>query len=181
MQQQPDGLPIDPDLDPDDPAEPRFLTSTNGVTLPPTSRVQPAILIFIALGGALGTLARAALGQIFVDAPQQFPSTTLIINLVGSFVLGFLVVGFFESRARHRHLRPFLATGVLGGFTTFSTFMVASVQLAHHGKLAFAVLYVMVSLFGGWLAAYFGIVCGKRFVGKRADANAQTSTTGLAQ
>lgn len=181
MQQQPDGIPIDPDLDPDDPAEPRFLAGTSGVTIRTTSRVQPTILALIALGGALGTLARAALGLHFVDAPHQFPSTTLSINLIGSFALGFLVVGIFETRPRHRHLRPFLATGVLGGFTTFSTFMVAAVQLAHHGKPVVAVLYVLVSLLGGWLAAYVGIVCGKRLASDRRADNEQSNVTGLVQ
>ncbi len=156
-----DDLPIDPDLDPDDPAEPKTGPVAQSTAHGRTRRARPDVLVSIALGGAIGTTLRAALGVWFARPSPQFPSTTLGINLVGSFALGVILVVFLERFGPAPRLRPFLTTGILGGFTTFSTFMVESVQLARHGRIPLAVAYVAVSTVGGVAAALAGIAVGR--------------------
>lgn len=154
-------LPIDPDLEPDDPSEPQ--THTADVHARTTGRrARPGIIAAIAIGGSLGTLSRAALGTAFPVTDDRLPFTTLGINLVGSFVLGFLIVVLLERLATPRLLRPFLTTGYLGGFTTFSTFMVESVQLGRHGHPLTAATYLIVAVIGGIGAAWLGIATGNR-------------------
>ena len=116
----------------------------------------------IVVGGSLGTLARAALGVAFPTTSGTFPWTTLTINVVGSFVLGIVVVLLVDRFRPPPFLRPLLATGFLGGFTTFSTFMVDTAQLGRHGHVPTAVTYVVASIVVGVVAAWLGIVAGKR-------------------
>ncbi|MGZ4711762.1 MAG: fluoride efflux transporter CrcB [Acidimicrobiia bacterium] len=110
----------------------------------------------VAIGGALGTSARYWLGRVAPVAPGTFPTTTLVINLGGSFLLGILLGSIARWRRDDELLRPLLGIGVLGGFTTFSTFAVETVQLgrAHHPLLAAA--YVVASIAGGLVAARLG-------------------------
>lgn len=152
-----DDLPIDPDLAPDDPGGPGPL---HVPAVGPSRRARPDILVAIALGGAIGTTLRAALGQAFATPSPQWPATTVTINLTGAFALGVLMVVFTERFGPTPRLRPFLTTGVLGGFTTFSTFMVETVQLARHGRIGAAVATVAISAVGGPVAAFLGIRVG---------------------
>lgn len=141
-------LPIDPDLG------------------RPGSPTRTGAVVAVALGGGLGTLARAAAGQIFPTADARFPSTTLTVNLVGAFVLGVVLVVLVDLVGPTPRLRPFLVTGVLGGFTTFSTFMVETAQLGRHGRVALAGLYLVVATVGGLVVAFGGIMVGDAVVGR---------------
>jgi len=85
-----------------------------------------------------------------------FPLATLIINVLGSFLMGVLVESFALRGAAGHPARLFLTTGVLGGFTTFSTFSLDAISLYHRGEPAVAALYVAVSVAGGLL----GLVAG---------------------
>jgi CrcB protein len=156
-----DDLPIDPDLDPDDPAEPKTGPVPENLPHGGTRRARPDVLVSIALGGAIGTTLRAALGEWFARPSPQFPSTTLAINLAGSFALGVILVVLLERFGPAPRLRPFLTTGILGGFTTFSTFMVETVQLSRHGRITSAIAYVAVSTVGGVAAALAGLAVGR--------------------
>lgn len=169
-------LPIDPDLAPDDPGEPRARGAGPLRARPAGHRARPDVLGAIAAGGAIGTTLRAALGQIHPTPSPQFPVTTLGINIVGSFVLGVLLVLLLERFGPAPRLRPFLTTGVLGGFTTFSTFMVESVQLARHNRVGSAVAYVVVSLVGGIVASFVGIRSGRALAGRSLVAERSTLT-----
>ena len=143
-----DELPIDPDLDEERPgAGPR--------------RARPQIIAAIAIGGSLGTLARAALSVALPTVAGHFPWTTLVINLVGSFVLGIALAVIVERLGPSRYPRPFFATGFLGGFTTFSTFMVDTAQLGRTGHIPIAIAYLVVSIVGGFGAAWLGIVAAR--------------------
>ncbi len=111
------------------------------------------LLPVIALGGALGSLARYGLGRAWPDAAHELPWTTLSINLLGSLLLGMLVVAVSELWQPHPLTRPLLGTGVLGGFTTFSTFAMQTRSLATGPAIA----YLLLSVLGGLLAAAAGM------------------------
>lgn len=101
--------------------------------------------IFVALGGAIGAALRFLAGLGIVRLmPGNFPMGVLGVNVLGSFVMGVLAVWLF-----HRGLsgwQPFLMTGVLGGFTTFSAFSLETVTLFERGDLGQAALYVALSV-----------------------------------
>lgn len=153
-------LPIDPDLGPGDPAGPHRESPTPSPTGVHHHRRRPDVLVAVATGGALGTLARAALG-LMIDAPSgHLPAATLLANVGGSFLLGLVMVVLVERLDPARRLGPFVTTGVMGGFTTFSTFMVETSQLARGGHGSLAVIYVAFSLGGGLFGAFTGMLLG---------------------
>ncbi|MQA33513.1 fluoride efflux transporter CrcB [Modestobacter roseus] len=110
-----------------------------------------------ALGGALGALARWALAEALPTPAAGWPWATLLVNLAGCLLLGLLLAVLFPRHPDSRWLRPFLGTGVLGGFTTFSTFAVETVRLVDAGAAATAAGYVAASVLGGLLAAVAGV------------------------
>ncbi len=110
-------------------------------------------VLVIAVGGGLGSLARYGLGQAWPDTGHWVPWTTLSINLAGSLLLGMLVVAVAEIWRPHPLVRPLLGTGVLGGFTTFSTFAVQTRALAAGPAAG----YLVLSVGGGVLAAALGM------------------------
>lgn len=118
---------------------------------------NPAVLAVIAVGGGLGTLARYGVERLWPVAPSGFPYSTLAINLLGSFLLGMLVVAVTDIWRPHRLLRPALGTGVLGGFTTFSTFAVELRGLGAAHELATACGYLAASVVGGLMTALAGM------------------------
>ena len=83
-----------------------------------------AVLAVIAVGGAIGATARYLIGLAWPTPAGAFPWATLVINIAGSALIGVLMVLVTDVWTRQRLLRPFLGTGILGGFTTFSTFSV---------------------------------------------------------
>lgn len=111
------------------------------------------VLAVIAAGGALGSAARYELGVLWPQPSDRMPWTTLLINLLGSLLLGMLVVAVTELWRPHRLVRPLLGTGVLGGFTTFSTFALQLRLLS--GPVALG--YLALSILGGLLAAAAGM------------------------
>lgn len=110
----------------------------------------------IAIGGAIGTLLRYALSRNVPVEISTFPTTTLLINVVGALILGLLLGALGRHRPTDTTLRPLIGIGVLGGFTTFSTFALETVQLARGDRLLIAAVYVGVSVGVGLLAARLG-------------------------
>jgi CrcB protein len=117
-------------------------------------------LLLVALGGAIGAAVRflTGVGMMRLMGPADFPLAIITVNVIGSFLMGVFVV-----LAAHRgltHLSPFVMTGVLGGFTTFSAFSLETVTMMERGEYGAAGLYVALSvglsvagLMGGlWLA-----------------------------
>ena len=103
-------------------------------------------LSLVALGGALGAALRFLSGVAFfrLTGPTEFPLAILFVNILGSFLMGAFVVA-----AAHRgltHLSPFVMTGLLGGFTTFSAFSLETVTLMERGQIGAAGLYVGLSV-----------------------------------
>ena len=115
-------------------------------------------MVLVGAGGAVGALGRYATSQAFPVSPGHFPFTTFAINVTGAFALG----GLLEWLVRHRSIdhwaRFFVGIGVLGAFTTFSTFATETVVLARDGHAAIAVLYAAGSVAAGLVAALLGLI-----------------------
>ena len=118
------------------------------------------MLLAVALGGAAGSVARYVLGMLLLRASSGFPVSTLLINVVGSFLIG-LFARLFDAPDQHQVLRVALTVGICGGFTTFSTFSAETVTLLQQGKAGRAALYVTVSLVLGVLATFAGLTVGR--------------------
>jgi CrcB protein len=132
------------------------------VTPPPQSASEPravvgrGVLVAVATGGAIGAAARYGLAVAWPTGAGGLPWTTLATNLTGCALLGALM-SFISTRiAPHRLLRPFLGTGVLGGFTTFSTYAVETRELLAVGRPATAAGYVAGTLVGALVAVRLG-------------------------
>lgn len=108
----------------------------------PAARQWP-VLAVISVGGALGALARYGLGQAIPAPPGGFPAATFGINVLGCALIGVLMAAVTELSAPHRLLRPFLGVGVLGGFTTFSTFAAETLGLLRSGAVVPGLLYLI--------------------------------------
>lgn len=125
--------------------------------LPPEPAPLAALLLVVAAGGALGSLARYGLAVAMPQGRGELPRSTLLVNVLGCLLLGVLVAAWPHSR----WLRPFLGTGVLGGFTTFSTFAIEADRLLVRAPWV-AVSYVALSLALGLGAAALGLRLGER-------------------
>ncbi|MGH8371590.1 MAG: fluoride efflux transporter CrcB [Gammaproteobacteria bacterium] len=117
----------------------------------------------VAVGGGVGCCARYGMTQLIQAVyGKQFPVATLVINVAGCFLMGFL---FFETLERitiSPALRAALLTGGLGGFTTFSTFALESLLLMEDGENTTAMLYLTLSVFLGLVAALFGAFAARK-------------------
>lgn len=122
------------------------------------------LVLAVAAGGAAGAPARYELTKLITVAKDGFPTATFWINVSGSFVLGFLLVLILERFPPTRYLRPLIATGFLGAYTTFSTFAVETALLAKDHHAATALLYVAASLAAGLAAAVGGVVAARRLI-----------------
>ncbi|WP_223424061.1 fluoride efflux transporter CrcB [Tateyamaria pelophila] len=103
-------------------------------------------LSLVALGGAIGASLRWLTGVAILRAlgPTDFPLAIITVNVIGSFLMGFFVVA-----AAHRgltHLSPFVMTGLLGGFTTFSAFSLETMTMIERGQVGQAGLYILLSV-----------------------------------
>ncbi|SDG00150.1 CrcB protein [Blastococcus aurantiacus] len=114
-----------------------------------------------ALGGALGALARWGVAEALPRDTGGWPWATLLVNVLGCLVLGLLIGRVFQRSPDPSWLRPFLGTGVLGGFTTYSAFAVETVQLAEAGRAGTAAAYVLASVIAGVLATALGLRAGR--------------------
>lgn len=102
--------------------------------------------LLVALGGAIGAALRFLSGVAVLRAlgPQDFPVAIIMVNIVGSFLMGVFVVA--GAQRGLTHLSPFVMTGLLGGFTTFSAFSLETVTLIERGALGQAGLYMALSV-----------------------------------
>jgi CrcB protein len=111
----------------------------------------------IAIGGTLGCWARYAMTNL-VQAiyGRDFPYATLSINVLGAFLMGFLFIETLERLTVPPYIRTGVLTGVLGGYTTFSTFEMETLLLIEQGETPKAMLYVALSVGVGFLGAFGG-------------------------
>jgi CrcB protein len=124
---------------------------------------QGRILAVISLGGVIGSLGRYGLGLAF-PTPNGFPWTTFAINVSGCLLIGILMVYVTRRCAEKPLIRPFLGVGVLGGFTTFSTYEVDAVRLINAHAAGTALAYLAGTLVAAILAVYLGDAIGRRLV-----------------
>jgi len=148
--------PPEPPREPPHDPHPGFPVDSD-VEVPPPAHLRADVIAAIATGGALGALARWGLAEALPHDPGRFPWSTVVANVVGCFLIGVLIVLVVE-RWSHRPLaRPFLGTGVLGGFTTFSTYAVDTRGLLAAGRPAVAATYLLGTLAVGLLAVVAGL------------------------
>ncbi|MEU2610109.1 CrcB family protein [Micromonospora sp. NPDC007271] len=155
---RPPEFPVDPDVDLHVPADRRELTAH-----------PAAVLGTIAAGGVLGALARAGLQAAFPHPPAGFPWATFGINVVGSLLIGVLMA-VLTARPAGPLVRPFLGVGVLGGFTTFSTYAVDAQRTVAAGEPGTALAYLAATLVGALLAVWAGDAVAGRLLARRAGA-----------
>lgn len=115
------------------------------------------ILLAIALGGACGALARWGLAEALPHSRDQLPWATVLANVTGCFAIGVLLVVLAERRPESRLLRPLLGTGVLGGYTTFSTYALDTRDLLAADRPVLAAAYLFGTLVVGLLAVVAAI------------------------
>ena len=109
--------------------------------------------LLVGAGGALGSMLRYG-GNILYQH-KSFPLTTFLINIIGSFVIG-IVMGYCLKNESSHNWKLFLATGICGGFTTFSAFSFENLLLLQNGKVVTALLYIAASVMLGIAAAWLG-------------------------
>jgi CrcB protein len=127
-----------------------------------------AVLGVIALGGAAGAEARYGFGVLMPHREGEWPWATLLTNVSGCLLIGALMVVITERVRPHPLVRPLLGVGVLGGYTTFSTYAVDTVTAVQSGRVGVAVLYAVLTPLLAILAVWFGAVATRRLVPERA-------------
>lgn len=121
------------------------------------------LLAPIAAGGALGSLARWGLTTVLPHGGHSWPWATFLTNVSGCLLLGVLMAFVLGPWSHTRYLRPFLGVGVLGGYTTFSTYELETYVLGGHAP-ALAMLYLLASVAAGIGAAWLGLTLGRLVV-----------------
>jgi fluoride exporter len=135
--------------DPADPTDDRPARSRLRATLPRPDRREIAAVF---AGGALGTLARAALAQAFPHAATAWPWPTFAVNIVASFLLGYFVTRLQERLPLSSYRRPLLGTGLCGGLSTFSTMQLEIVKMLDAHAWGLAAGYATASIAAGYAA-----------------------------
>jgi fluoride exporter len=125
-------------------------------------RAPWALLAVVSAGGIIGACARHALDLAWPHPPGGFPWATFVINVSGCLLIGVLMVLIIEVWSAHRLLRPFLGVGVLGGYTTFSTYAVDVQRLLAAGAARTALLYLAGTVFAALAAVYAGVTLTRR-------------------
>jgi fluoride exporter len=123
------------------------------------------MVLYIALGSAFGGAARYLLGT-FIQGRlgAGFPVGTLIINISGAFLLGFIFTYALGTPAVSPEMRGLLTTGICGGYTTFSTFSYETMMLVEDGQLTRAAIYVILSVLIALLGVWLGLALGRGLI-----------------
>jgi fluoride exporter len=114
------------------------------------------VLLVISAGGALGALGRYTVSAAWPHPPGGFPWSTWAVNISGCWLIGVVMVLATDVLTGRRLLRPFLSVGVLGGYTTFSTYIADIDEAATAGAAGIALAYLAATLVGAMLAVWAG-------------------------
>jgi CrcB protein len=128
---------------------------------------RAGVYLAASAGGAVGGTARWGVGALLPTPAGQFPWSTLLINVAGSLLIGLAMMLILEVWSPRRYVRPFLVVGVLGGFTTFSTYAVEVRGLFATGSGPLAVAYLLGTLLAGLAAVWAGVGLGRLLVQTR--------------
>lgn len=139
-----------------------------------------AVLGAIALGGMLGSVARHAV-SVLLPATGDVPWSTVVVNVTGCLLIGVLMVLVVEGRGTHRLVRPFLGVGVLGGYTTFSTYTVDAQVLVADGRPAVALGYLAGTVAAALLAVQLGVVLTRALAARPPGSRVATHRRGTAR
>lgn len=148
-----------------------------------SARPPAAELVAIAVGGALGSAARWLLAELVPHQSGELPVSTWVANVTGAFALGALLALVVHRWPAQRLIRPFWGVGVLGGYTTFSTYMLETRALLEAGQPGRAGLYLFGTLVTGLAATWLGLGLGRALVtgrmvrtaGRHTDAEGSQS------
>lgn len=135
-------------------------------------RGDAVVIAVVAVGGAVGALARFGLSEAMPVRSGAIPWATATANVVGCFLIGILMVLVTDVWPGHRLVRPFLGVGVLGGFTTFSTYAVEVRTLYADGHAPIAVVYLVGSVIAALVAVVAGLTTTRAVVGARIGRGA---------
>src|ERR1700754_5042258 len=119
-------------------------------------------LAAVFVGGALGTLARAAFETVAAPDPGHWPWPTFTVNIVGAFMLGYFTTRLLERLPLSSYRRPLLGTGWCGGLTTFSTMQVETLRMLEHHNYGLAIGYTLASIAGGLAAVHVATALVRR-------------------
>jgi CrcB protein len=128
---------------------------------------QTPVVAAVALGGATGACARYGASLLWPTATDGFPWTTLLVNVIGCAVIGVFMVAISEVWTAHRLVRPFFGTGVLGGFTTFSTYAVDIERLVDGGRARSGLAYLGLTLLAALAAVWSAVWLTRRVLAWR--------------
>jgi CrcB protein len=131
---------------------------------PVRHRAGWSVLAVIATGGALGSLARWALAELFPTRSGEFAWATFFVNVSGCLLIGVLMVLVAQVWGGRPLLRPFVGVGLLGGYTTFSTYVVDFGRLVADGAMGLALAYLAGTLVAGLAATYLGMTITARLI-----------------
>ena len=111
-------------------------------------------LFIVGLGGGIGSIIRYV-ASLLINS-KLFPYATLAVNITGSFIIGLVFALTIKEAGFSNNWKLFLATGICGGFTTFSAFSLENVELLQNGKIGIVLTYIILSVVLGIAAAFLG-------------------------
>jgi len=119
-------------------------------------------ILLVAIGGAIGSVGRYLVGLWATRlAGPSFPWDTLTVNVVGAFAIGLLVEMVARRFDASNEMRAFIVTGILGGFTTWSSFTLDTMVLFERGEVGLSALYLLASLLVSFAAIFAGLALGR--------------------
>lgn len=123
--------------------------------------LTPSRLAAIYVGGVIGALLRVGLAEVFPHGADSWPWPTFAVNLVGAFLIGFFFTAL-RDQGPHRLHHPFLATGICGTLTTFSTLQLELFEMVNKEEMVLAFGYLTASLAAGYALLRVGIAVAER-------------------
>ncbi|HMK04818.1 MAG TPA: fluoride efflux transporter CrcB [Ferruginibacter sp.] len=111
-------------------------------------------ILLVGLGGGIGSILRYC-SSLLINS-KYFPWSTFLVNIMGSFIIGLVIAFSLRDGSFSNNWKLFLATGICGGFTTFSAFSAENLTLFQNGKYGMAILYMILSFVLGIIAVFLG-------------------------